>query len=97
LKFLPRPASPIFPLLLLAGCASVFDAPYVEAEELPVALSVLDVESEPEMQVREVLAEIKVYPDIWARIRDGFKLDVVDGDQSRVVPPATANGLSRLG
>jgi len=78
LNFLARSSCLIVPLFLLAGCASVFDAPYVEVEEVPVALSVPDVEIEPEMPVREVLAEIKVYPDIWARIREGFKLEGVD-------------------
>lgn len=80
MKFRAHPLFLLVPLLLLAGCASVFDAPYVEVEEVPVALSVPDVEIEPEMPVREAVVEIKSYPDIWARIRDGFKLEGLDDD-----------------
>lgn len=80
LNFLVRTALLLLVSLVFTGCASVFDAPYVEIEATPVALSVPDVEIEPEELTSEVKADVRTYPDIWARIREGFRLEGIDGD-----------------
>ncbi len=80
MNYLVRTTLLLLVSLVLGGCASVFDAPYVEVEETPVALSVPDVEIEPEAPISEAMADARTYPDIWARIREGFKLHGIDGD-----------------
>ncbi|WP_281985177.1 lytic transglycosylase domain-containing protein [Azonexus hydrophilus] len=95
LNFLARTTLLLLASLVLSGCASVFDAPYVEVEQTPVALSVPDVEIEPEAPAAEVTAEARTYPDIWARIREGFRLEGIDGDAEvqAVAKRFGANGI----
>ncbi len=84
-------------LSALSGCASVFDAPYVELEvdEVPLAQSQADIEIEPEVvQVAEALPATPRYDDIWARMRAGFRLE--GQDKSREVR-ALAGRLAERG
>jgi len=85
-------------VLSLGGCASVFDAPYEEIDETPLAqsepqLEIVDADGPlaPEVQVRPR----KVYPDIWARVRDGFRVDAFAGDKSveRIARRFAADGI----
>ena len=72
--------------LLLAGCASVFDAPYEELQtESPEAVfdphPVVEVKEGDLFEMIEMPQPDKVhYQDIWDRIRQGFKVAELDKD-----------------
>ena len=96
-SFFVRTLLLLITLSALSGCASVFDAPYVELEvdEAPLAQSHVDIEIEPEVvPVTEALPATPRYTDIWARMRAGFRLE--GHDQNREVR-AVARRLAERG
>ena len=78
----------------MAGCASVFEEPYEEIEEVPRAELLPEIEIKDEV-VREVVAPTKSYEDLWARIRDGFSVPTLRDESAveRVARRFAADGL----
>lgn len=73
--------------MLMAGCASVFDAPYEElaAEDEAEPSTVEEVVELEPGDLHELVAHAKdrqtrEYADLWARIRDGFAVTDLDKD-----------------
>ena len=73
-------------LLSITGCASVFDAPYVEIslEEEPAQAPVSEVVELEPGNLHELIAhpepDAKTYADVWVRMREGFKVGDLDKD-----------------
>lgn len=82
--------------LWLGGCASVFDDPYEDIEAVPLARSESEIELvdlDPPVAAQPARPR-KDYPDIWARIREGFAVDAFVGDKTvdRVARRLAADG-----